>query len=137
MNEKKLFIAVFVAAVIIGFILTALFSGCATRSPVVVDTGDIERLRQDYRQLMDEYDRLKSDYAEYIEESQFYADYYRNTAAAIESGIEELIAIGNSQLTEIAKLRANIAILRKIINGIIEGQQRERRENSEVDGDER
>jgi transposase len=136
MNEKKLYFTVFIVAVIIGFTLAALLSGCETRSPVVVDTGDIERLRQDYRQLMDEYNKLKSDYAEFIEENQFYADYYRNTTAAIESGIDELIAIGNSQLTEIAKLRANITVIRKIINSIIEGQQKEGRENPQADGNE-
>jgi hypothetical protein len=111
-------------------------SGCKTRSPVVIDTGDIERLRSEYQQLRNDYDSLKSDYAQFLEDSQYYVDYYRNATAAIESGIEELNAIGNNQLTEIAKLRANIAVLRKIILGIIEGQQREGQQNSQTDGNE-
>jgi len=39
MNEKKLFLAVFIVAVIIGFVLAAFLSGCGTR-PVVVATDE-------------------------------------------------------------------------------------------------
>jgi len=39
MNEKKLFITVFIAAVIIGFFIAAILSGCRTR-PVVIATDE-------------------------------------------------------------------------------------------------
>jgi len=39
MNEKKLFVTVFVVAVIIGFFLAAFFSGCTTR-PAVITTDE-------------------------------------------------------------------------------------------------
>jgi len=136
MNEKKIYITVFVVAVIIGFILAALFSGCKTGSPVVVDTGDIERLRSEYQQLRSEYERLQSDYKQLTDESKFYADYYRHATEAIGSGLAELDKLGNDSAGEIAKLRSYISVLRNIIQGIIEGQHGERQENPQADGNE-
>src|SRR5215510_566994 len=77
--------------------------GCATQQPVIVDTGDIERLRHEYEQLRGEYNRLQQDHQRLVSESQFYADYYRNAAAAIETGIRELSELGADSAGEIAR----------------------------------
>ena len=113
-----------------------ILSGCQSQRPVLVDTGDIERLRYEYRQLMDEYNKLQQDYQRLAERSQFYADYYQYATERIAAGTDELAKIGASSADEITKIRNNIAILRKIINGIIEGQQNEGRQNPQTDRNE-
>jgi cell division protein FtsL len=113
----------------------SLCTGCATQSPVVIDTGNIERLRYEYEQLRSEYDKLQQDYSRLVAESQFYADYYRNATAAIEAGIRELGELGTDSAGEIAKIRTNLAVLRNIINQIIAGQSGEGRQNTGVDAD--
>ncbi|MDR2923434.1 MAG: hypothetical protein LBU85_08860 [Treponema sp.] len=134
-GEKKMvfenYLHIFLLFVVIGIVL----SGCRTQQPVIVDTGDIERLRYEYQQLRDEYDRLKQDYARLIADQQFYVDYYLNATTRIGQGIRELQEIGNSSAAEIAKLRSCIAIIRNIVNGIIEGQQGERQQDTQIDGD--
>jgi len=112
----------------------SLCSGCTTQ-PIIVDTGDIERLRAEYRQLREEYNRLQQDHQRLIDDQQFYADYYRNATAAIETGIRELGELGTDSLSEIARLRSYIAILRSIVNNILEGEQREGRQDTQADGD--
>jgi len=119
------------------FLLIAVgiaLSGCATKQPTVIDTGDIRQLRHDYQQLMDEYNRLKQDYQRLTERSQYYADYYQNATERITAGADELAEIGRSSADEITKLRTNLAILRKIILGIVDGQQGEGQQNTETDG---
>jgi len=116
------------------FIAGIAFSGCGSQQPVVVDTGDIERLRYEYQQLRDEYSQLQQDYQRLAERSRFYAGYYQNATERIAAGADELAEIGRSNADEIATLRSNIAILRKIINGIAEGQQREGRQDTQADG---
>jgi prefoldin subunit 5 len=116
--------------------IAIMVSGCKTGSPVVVDTGDIERLRSEYQQLRSEYERLQSDYKQLTDESKFYADYYRRATEAIGNGLAELGKLGNDSAGEIAKLRSYITVLRNIIQGIIEGQYGERQENPQADGNE-
>jgi len=131
-NEKN------IVAIILSFvILLAVFcSGCTTRSPVIVDTGDIDKLRYEYKQLREEYNRLQSDYRQLTDDSKFYADYYRHTTETIGRGLEEIGELGNSSAGEISKLRSYIAVIRNIIKGIIAGQQREGQQDSQVDGNE-
>ena len=115
--------------------ICAGFNSCKSQqSAVIVDTGDIGRLRSEYQQLRNEYDKLQSDYKRLVEDQQFYAEYYLNATAAIGSGLDELANIGTDSVAEIAKLRGYVAILRNIINAIIAGQQEERQQDSGVDG---
>jgi len=133
MNEKAdstingIIIGCFICAIVF------LFTECATR-PVVVDTGDIERLRLEYEQLRSEYSRLQQDHQRLIADQQFYAGYYRNATAAIESGIRELGKLGADSAGEIARIRANLAILRSIVNSIIAGERGEGRQDTEAGG---
>jgi hypothetical protein len=108
--------------------------GCATRpEPVVIDTGDFERLRYEFEQLRGEYDRLQSDYQRLTAESQFYADYYRYTTEAIAKGLEQLEKLGTDNIAEIARLRGYIAILKNIIVIILAGEQGEGSTDTSVD----
>ena len=124
-----LFVLLIVCAVL------SLCTGCASKPAVVVDTGDIDRLRYELESLRGEYEHLQSDYRRLAVESQFYADYYRRTTAVIESGLGELSALGTDSAGEIQKLRSYVAILRNIINGIIAGEQGEGRQDTQTDGD--
>jgi len=132
MNEK-LVIALFIAAIILG-VISVCSTGCTTRPAVVIDTGDIERVREEYNQLREQYKRLESDYQRLTEENQFYVDYYRSTTAAIESGLDELSKFGADSAGEIQRLRSLVFVLRDIIYRIIEKQQREGQQDSQVDG---
>ena len=107
---------------LIGFVvLSMLLTGCQTQ-PTVVDTGDIERLRQEHNAIRAEYERLQSDYNKLTKDSQFYADYYQQTTATIGTGLGELSTIGASNESEIAKLRKYVEVLRNIVNNIINGE---------------
>jgi hypothetical protein len=126
-NEmRKIIVFVFICLV------SGLFFDCANRPAAVFDTGDFERLRYQYKQLRGEYNRLQSDYSKLVSESQFYANYYRNATEAIASGIRELGELGSDSIAEIAKIRANIAILRNIVQSIIDGESGERQPNTET-----
>ena len=114
-----------VLVLFIVFFILGLCSGCQTQSPVIIDSGDIERLRAEYNELRAEYDKLQSDYSRLVTESQFYAEYYKHTTEAIADGIRELSELGSDSLTEIAKLRSYITILRNIIDSINSGQSAE------------
>jgi uncharacterized phage infection (PIP) family protein YhgE len=126
-------IIIFIFAVI----LAIAGGSCASKPAVIVDTGDIERLRADYEQLRSQYESLQSDHSRLIAEQQFYADYYRHTTERIESGLQEIQRAGTENLDFIEQLRINIAILTRIINGIIAGEQGEGLENTKPDGEER
>jgi len=121
--QKVILILLFILVIICAIL--SLCSGCKNQ-PVITGTKDIEQLRYEYQLLRNEYDKLQSDYSRFIEENKFYAEYYRNTTAAIEQGIQKLNELGNGQFTEISTLRTNIAILRNIIQSIIDGQSNER-----------
>jgi len=122
--------------VIVFFVLIAFgCSGCKTQQPVIVDTGNIERLRAEYQQLRDEYDKLQSDYQRTIADNKYYADYYQSATETIAAGTRELAALGASSAEEITKLRSYVAIFRIIINGIIEGQQGEGYKDITPNGD--
>jgi len=127
---RKIILFVFIC------VISGLSIGCASKpEPVVIDTGDIERLRYQYEQLRSEYDKLQQDYSRLVAENQFYADYYRNATAAIADGIQELGELGTDSANEIARIRTNIAILRNIINNIIEGEHGEGRQDTGTDSD--
>jgi prefoldin subunit 5 len=130
MNGKEIFSLI---ALVFSILLAVCCSGCATKPAVVIDTGDIERLRYEYQQLRSQYDKLQSDYQRLTNESKFYADYYFNTTETIAKGIGEIGKLGIDSLSEIAKLRSYITIFRTIIDSIITGQQREGREDSQAD----
>jgi uncharacterized protein YlxW (UPF0749 family) len=114
------------------FCITGLFTGCKSQQ-TFTNNRDFEQLRSDYQQLKYEYEKLQSDYSKLIQEQQFYANYYKNTTDAIESNIAELYSIGNEQLTEIEALRKNIAVLRNIIQSIIDEECRTERQNIKID----
>jgi len=114
-------VVLFVICAVIG-----LCSGCRSQQPIIADTGIVEQLRYEYQQLRNEYDKLQSDYSRLVEESNYYAEYYRNATAAIETGLAKLNEIGSGQLAEISALRTNIAIIRNIIQAIIDGERKER-----------
>jgi hypothetical protein len=116
-------------------LVLCFWAGCKTQQPVIIDTGDIERLRYEYQLLREEYNQLQSDYSRLVFESKFYADYYSNTTAAIANGIAELGELENDNATEIAKLREYIAIVRNIIQGIIAREYAERPADFEIDPD--
>ena len=98
-----------------------VFAGCRTQ-PVIVDTGDIERLRHELVELGREHAQLQLAYRELAQSSQFFIDFHRNTAERIESGLGELSVIGTGSLAEIERLRGFVTVLRDIINGIISGE---------------
>jgi len=131
MNEK-VFVVIIIIAIIL-CVVSVCSTGCTTRPPVVIDTGNIERVREEYNQLREQYKRLESDYQQLTEEQQFYVDYYRSTTAAIESGLNELSKLGTDSAGEIQRLRSLVLILKDIIYGIIERQQREGQQNSQID----
>ena len=137
MEYKKLryslLLANIVLFILIGFSMCSV--GCSSKPVVIVDTGDIERLRFEYQQLRAEYNQLQANYSRLITESKFYADYYSNATAAIASGITELDRLGSSMADDIAKLRGYNNILRNIVNNIIIGQSTERQSNIEIDAD--
>jgi prefoldin subunit 5 len=114
-------------------LLAVFYSGCQSK-PVVIDSGDFERVRSEYQQLREEYERLQSDYRQFAEGQQFYVDYYRNATARIESGLNELASLGADSSGEIQKLRSLINILRNIVQGIIDQESRTGTGNSSFEG---
>jgi len=121
---QKIIIILMAILFIICFFIT-ICTGCKSQ-PIIADNGTIEQLRYEYQLLRNEYDKLQSDYSRFVEENKFYAEYYKNTTEAIESGIAKLNEIGIGQYTEISTLRTNIAIIKNIIQSIIDEQSRER-----------
>jgi predicted nucleic acid-binding Zn-ribbon protein len=128
--EDYIFVILFV--IVIGIIL----SGCQqTKSAVIVDTGDIERLRQEYRQLMGEYSKLQSDYQRLAERSQYYAEYYQHATERIADGTRKLAEVNASGADEVTKLRKNLAIVRTIIHGLVNSESAEGSKDITTDGD--
>jgi prefoldin subunit 5 len=122
-NEMVKTLHCFFIVVIIAFICAG--AGCKTQQPVIVDTGDIERLRAEYQQIRGEYERLQQDYQRLAENQQFYVDYYRNATERIGSGLDQLSELSADSAGEIQRLRGYATVLRNIINGIIAGEQGE------------
>jgi hypothetical protein len=109
-----------------GLILTILWLGSGCKSdPVIIDTGDIEKLRYEYQYLRDQYDKLRQDYNDLTESSKRYAEYYQSTTESIKSGLDQLSGYGTSSIGEIDRIREYLKILAGIINSIIEGQSGE------------
>ena len=112
---------IFIAVIAVLFV----FTGCRTTGqPVVIDTGDIERVRHEFEQLGREHAALQQAYRELAEGSQFFIDFHRHTTAAIGSGLEEVHGLGTGSLAEIARLREFVAILRGIVQSIIDIEPR-------------
>ena len=109
----------FIFIAVIGIIF--FFTGCRTTGqPLVIDTGDFERVRSGFEQLGREHAALQQAYRELAEQSQFFVDFHRNATEAIGRGLGELHDIGADSLTEIARLRELSAILRSVVQSIID-----------------
>ena len=131
-NNRIIFNSIFC---IMAFTFCLWTTGCKTE-PVIIDTGNIERIRQEYNDLRTEYERLQSDYNELTANSKFYADYYQHATESIGIGLDELDRIGTDNAGEIEKLREYVTILRGIILSIIEGESGKSDKNIEIDGTE-
>jgi len=89
-------------------------AGCrSTGQPLVIDTGDFERVRFDLEQLRSEYAALQQAYRESTE-------FQRITTETIGRGLDELSGIGADSQSEIARLRELVGILRSIVSIIID-----------------
>jgi len=108
---------IFIAVLTAGLTL----AGCqSTGQPLVIDTGDFERVRFEIEQLRSEYATLQQSYRELTESNRFYAEFYRSTTEAIGRGLGELHTIGTDSQSEIARLRELVGILRSIVSIIID-----------------
>jgi len=131
MNEKVFRILFIFFGIVSLIAVWIVCSGCASKPAVIVDTGDIERLRSELEYYRGECDRLQRDNSRIIADGQFYADYYQSATEAIGAGIGELAVLGADSLSEIARLRSYITVLRNIVDSIIAGEQREGQQDSQ------
>jgi methyl-accepting chemotaxis protein len=109
----------FIHRIITTLVLCAavFFAGCRSQ-PVLIDTADFERYRQESIRLRNDYARLQQDHRELTERSEHYANYYHHATERIAHAAGELRSLTASQLTEIAKLREYVTILRSIVQDI-------------------
>jgi len=128
----KILFGILVLMLIVSAVIS-LCSGCSTQQPIIMDAGDIEQLRAECEYYRNEYNRIHRDYQRLIEDQQFYADYYQHTTAAINAGIEELAVLGADSLTEIARLRSYISVLKRIIFEILDGERTGQANDIETD----
>jgi len=116
-------IKVFFVSVFLVFVFglgSLLFTGCRTGQPMVIDTGDFERVRHEFEHLRGEHAVLQQAYRELAESSQFFIDFHRQATGRIESGLGELSELGAGSLTEIARLRELAGILGSVVQVIID-----------------
>jgi hypothetical protein len=98
----------------VNFLFLLLFS------PLVIDSADFERVRFELEQLGREHAELQSAYRDLAESSRFFADFHRSATEAIGLGLGELSALGADSLGEIAQLRELVAILRSIVQVVLD-----------------
>ena len=100
------------------FVICAVLSlctGCASKQPVIVDTGDIQRLQNQLEYYRAEFDRIQSENQRLTKRSLEMAERVNQTS-------RELQSLGASTLNEVAKLREYIAILEDFFFDINTGQ---------------
>ena len=95
-------------------VLAVCLAGCRSAGqPLVIDASDFERVRFDLEQLRGEYAALQQAHRELTE-------FQRVTTEAIGRGLDELSGIGADSQSEIERLRELSAILRSLLQIVIE-----------------
>jgi len=129
-NRNRDVFCIIIIAIVLGF-----WSGCTTQQPVVVDTGDIQRLQSQLEYYRGEFNRIQSENQRLTERSLEMAERNNEVAERVNQTSRELQSLGASTLDEVARLRGYVAILEDFFFDINTGQQREGRQDIEADGD--
>jgi len=134
-RKKARFLVIYIFfACLASYFIISVFTGCRTAEPVIVDTGDIQRLQSQLEYYRGELNRIQSENQRLTERSLEMAKRNSEVAERVNQASRELQSLGASTLDEVSKLRKYVAILERFFSDIDAGKHGERRQDIEAGG---